>query len=104
MSSFVRFMDSLVQVVSSVMCRGVKAQFIDTLIGRHCCLWCTITYGEMKVPLQQRGSFPPRSVEGLRQDHQRFIQEGKGNIRKAKLFNNSIGEPLIDIPLEKVKT
>lgn len=70
--------------------------------GRHCCLWCTIPYSEIKVPLDQSGTIPQRFIETIRQDHENFLNEGKGDIKKAKLYNNCIAEPLVDISLEKV--
>ena len=69
--------------------------------GRHCCLWCLIPQTQLKVPLSQRGRFPSRSLDLLRADHERFLASG-GNLKDAKLYNNSIGIPLLSIPLEKV--
>ena len=70
------------------------------LKGRHCCLWCTIRNVQLKVPLSKRGRSPLRSLESLR-DHQKFLDAG-GDIKKAKEFNNVIGEAFFPIPLEKV--
>ena len=78
--------------------------YICTLLtGKHCCLWCLATQADLKTPLEQRGRLQTRSIQSLRDDHQRFRDSG-GNLRHAKLFNNSIGQPIFDIPLEKVKT
>ena len=71
-------------------------------IGRHCCLWCLITQADLKIPLEQRGRFPTRSVESLRNDYKSFTESG-GDLKHAKLFNNSIGEPIFNLPLEKVQ-
>ena len=50
----------------------------------------------LKVPLRQRGSFPLRSVEMMKQHNQSFLQDGGGDIY------NYIAEPLVNIPLDKV--
>lgn len=39
----------------------------------------------------------------LYDDHQRLLYEAGGDISKAKFFNNVIGDPILDIPLENVK-
>ena len=51
--------------------------------GKHCCLWCLITKEDLQAPLEQRGPFPLRSVENIKQDHQKFIENG-GNLKHAK--------------------
>ena len=75
-------------------------QFVH-IIGRHCCLWCTIASGNLKVPLLQRGLSTPRTLESLKADHGRFMSSG-GDMKKAKQFNNVVNAPLFDIPLDQV--
>ena len=58
-------------------------------------MWCTIRNTQLKVPLNTRGRLPSRSQESIREDHQRFLDAG-GDIRKAKDFNNAIGEPFFN--------
>jgi hypothetical protein len=53
-------------------------------------------------PRSERGRSPARTLQGIREDHQRFLTEGKGNIKKAKLFNNVISEHFFDIAVEEV--
>lgn len=74
----------------------------DFLPGKHNCLWCLITSSELKIPLDVRGRKVTRSLDTLWSDNRRF-QEAGGNITKAKLFNNVIGEPILDIPLDNVR-
>ena len=72
--------------------------------GRHNCLWCSIPSSSLKVPLAVRGRFAGRSLDSLKSDHSRFLAEGGGDIRKAKLFNNVIEDYFFDVPLENVTT
>ena len=57
--------------------------------------------GDLKTPLEQRGRFTARSLESLKSDNKRFTDNG-GHLRHAKLFNNCIGKPILNVPLEKV--
>ena len=70
-------------------------------VGRHCCLWCTVTRGEIKLSPEQQPPATLRTVSMLIQDHQQFLASG-GALKNAKNYNNCIGEPLFDIPLEQV--
>ena len=72
-----------------------------TLSGRHNCLWCTIKGSDLKVPLHERGRFPPRTLDSIKADNERFVQAG-GNLRRAKMFNNAIGQPFFAIPIDNV--
>ena len=72
------------------------------MVGRHCCLWCTITSAKLALPLARRGRSPEQTLDTLRSDHASFLESGGGDLRKAKEYNNAIGEPLFDIPLDNV--
>lgn len=75
-----------------------------SLIGRHCSLWCEITADKLSEPRKERGRYPARTLQWLQQDHQRFMEEGGGNLKKAKLFNNVISKHFFDIPIDSVCT
>ena len=70
--------------------------------GRHNCLWCLTTSTNLQKPLSVRGRSAPRSLEELRRDHNRFMEETGGNTNRVKEFNNALGLPLLDIPLDQV--
>ena len=71
--------------------------------GRHCCLWCHIQYDQLKDPPLVRGPVHLRTVDTIRNDHQRFLSDG-GNLKRAKFFNNAINLPFFpSIPLEQVR-
>ena len=70
--------------------------------GRHCCLWCLATSEELKKPPESRPNVQLRDLDGIQSDHQRFMTEGHGDLRKAKLFNNAIQPHFFDIPLSQV--
>ena len=67
-------------------------------LGKHCCLWCHIPSCDVKTPL---GSYPLRTLAGIKQDHTHFVQAG-GDIRKAKHFNNVIQQPIFDVEIDQV--
>ena len=35
------------------------------ILGSHCCLWCTITYDGMKLSKEKRNNVQPRTLESL---------------------------------------
>ena len=57
----------------------------------------------MKTPPSQQPPFPERTLEHIKQEHQRFMEAG-GNLKDAKKFHNCIAEPLFDIPINNVST
>lgn len=74
------------------------------LIGRHCCLWCEIIGDKLVVPRGERGRSSSRTLQRLRDDHQRFLVNGGGDIKKAKFYNNAITKYFFDIPINSVCT
>ena len=81
---------------------------MDTnIIGRHCCLWCTVTSAQLKIPLCDWKKLPekhrpkPRTLSSLKEDHGKFIAAGD-DLSKAKEHNNVIRPAIFDIPLEQV--
>ena len=72
------------------------------MVGRHCCLWCTITSSKLAIPLATRGRQPAGTLQSLASDHASFLENGGGDLKKAKQYNNTIGETLLDIPLDNV--
>lgn len=73
-----------------------------TSIGRHNCLWCLITSEHLKIPLATRGARPPRTLEGIKKDHDRFLANGAIHT-KAKEFNNAMAPHFFDIELQEVQ-
>ncbi|XP_038063028.1 uncharacterized protein LOC119733716 [Patiria miniata] len=70
--------------------------------GRHCCLWCTMQYSDMRLPLQMRTkNCEPRSLESMKRSLDEFRSKG-GIPAKAKNFHNVIREPLMSVPLSQV--
>ena len=55
----------------------------------------------MKTPPSQQPPFPERTLEHIKQEHQRFMEAG-GNLKDVKKFHNCIAEPLFDIPIDNV--
>ena len=47
------------------------------------------------------GPFPPRTLQTLEADYSNFIANGS-DLKKAKLFNNVIDEPLFKVPINQV--
>ena len=54
------------------------------------------------MSLAARGPCIPHTLDSMLLDHQRFMEEGRGDLKKAKLFNNCIEYPLFNIPLSQV--
>lgn len=70
-------------------------------IGRHCCLWCLITYEALQKPRGTRGRFAQRTLQNIEADHKRFLDDG-ADMKKAKFFNNAITPHFFDIPIDHV--
>jgi hypothetical protein len=72
--------------------------------GRHCCLWCSITSDQLKIPrdMRQNTSITTRSLDSLTQCYSEFISKSDGNLKKAKLHNNVINKFFFNIPLSQV--
>ena len=110
------------KVISSVI-----SYLLQTLSGGHCCLWCHVTSTDLQTPVSsenQQSSQPPtlgsistdqqpqpptaqkasklRSLESLSSDHCRYLLEGRGDVKKAKLYNNVISVQFFNIPLDQV--
>lgn len=71
-------------------------------IGLHCCLWCLIPKEDLLKPKKARGLYPKRTLESLKEHHQKFKDLGS-NLKKAKQCYNVIGEAVFDIPLNRVR-
>ena len=76
-------------------------------VGRHRCLYCLINQDSLIIPREERRQQEdrvdlPRSLEGIQADHKRFLEEGKGNIKLAKQYNNVIGPHFWDVELSHV--
>ena len=58
------------------------------LIGRHCCLWCTIPSDKLKIDKGARNSentVAPRSLASLSEKYQEFVTAGS-NLLLQSLF------------------
>ncbi|CAH1266636.1 Hypp3462 [Branchiostoma lanceolatum] len=75
---------------------------ISGACGVHPCLWCEETKTGIRQPKSERQTCPKRTLDSLHSDHKRFLEEGQGNIKKAKNFKNVIAPPMFDIPLNQV--
>lgn len=71
-------------------------------LGKHCCLFCNIPNGHLKIkPSQRNIPIETRTLATLKRDHDSFIASG-GNIKQAMLHNNVILPAYFDIPLDQV--
>ncbi|KAI8481626.1 hypothetical protein Bbelb_406270 [Branchiostoma belcheri] len=75
---------------------------ISGACGVHPCLWCEETRSRIQLPKSERQTCPKRTLESLSSDYNRFLEEGQGNIKKAKNFKNVIAPPMFEIPLNQV--
>ncbi len=66
------------------------------IVGRHCCLWCTVTSDKLRIPTAQRAD----SLSTLSKHHNEFLLDGK-NLKKAKFHFNVIEDKFFDIPYHK---
>ena len=67
--------------------------------GNYPCLWCLTNKSEIQY---KRGPQPERTLSSLSTDNKRFMNVGKGDKKNASSYNNSIHEPILDIPLDRV--
>ena len=86
-------------VSSTIVLTGICLKYF---LGRHCCLWCHIVSADLKISLSVRGRQPERSLDTLKLDYTKFMTDGKGNIKVAKLYNNVIEPAMVKISLDKV--
>ena len=71
--------------------------------AQHICWKCHITAAQAKVePSKRQNPATSRSLKTLKEDLKRFTDAG-GDQRKAKLFNNVIGECFFQIPIDQVR-
>ena len=73
---------------------------VTLCIGRHCCLWCSVTSEKLKVPRAAR-AVTVRSLDTLARCHSEYLADG-ADLKKAKQHQNVIGESFFDIPLSQV--
>ena len=71
-------------------------------IGRHCCLWCTIDSASMQRNPADREPYAIRTLDSLSSDYDQLVAQESGSKAKAKKFNNVIGKPFFNIPLDQV--
>ena len=60
-------------------------------------LWCLVHRDEIQVKPDDRGQAVARDISQLKLDLERFMNEGKGDKKKASLYHNVINLMLIDI-------
>ena len=70
-------------------------------VGRHPCLWCTITSEELPKAKHQHPS-SKRTLESLANDLHAFRTDGNGDLKKAKNYNNVIDDYYFNIPIDQV--
>lgn len=93
----------VVRFYKSVLTNKIDTKYL--FIGRHCCLWCTISSDQMKIArhIRERDcSITLRSLSTLAQCYNEFLAKSGGNLKKAKFHNNVINEAFFDIPLSQV--
>ena len=62
-------------------------------------MFCTASNKDEKDKLTCNAE--PRTLETLKRDLASFDDNG-GNLKSAKLFNNVINEPIVNVPLDQV--
>ncbi|KAI8514135.1 hypothetical protein Bbelb_084590 [Branchiostoma belcheri] len=70
--------------------------------SRHSrCLRFYITQAEIADWEEKRIHVPSGTLDNLAADHQRFMQEGEGNIKRAKMYNNVIAPVMFNVPVDQ---
>ena len=95
MNSYAIYMEYQELVVRSFL-RLIN--FYKLKIGCHCCLWCTISNEELKIP---RATRQQRSITQRSLAYSEFEADGS-NLKKAKMHDNVFGKAFFDIPLSQV--
>ncbi|GFO12155.1 amine oxidase [Plakobranchus ocellatus] len=67
--------------------------------GTHPCVWCLTTKQAMQIPSE---THTLRTLEQITEDHNKFINEQKGNKKEVHKYYNCLHSPLLPIPLENV--
>ena len=55
----------------------------------------------MKTPLSARGRSARQTMEGMVDDHKKFVKEAGGDLKRAKEYNNCISLPFSGFPYPK---
>ncbi|XP_078682183.1 uncharacterized protein LOC144916734 [Branchiostoma floridae x Branchiostoma belcheri] len=58
--------------------------------GTHPCLWCQVSKVDMKKAKNQRQQSPARTLTEMAEHHRQFRENGQGELRKAKEYQNVI--------------
>lgn len=67
-------------------------------------MYCTITKDEMKIKREDRGLSNKRTLKNIKEDFRKFTEDGSGDLKYAKIYNNAIEENLFDIEIDQVYT
>ena len=91
-----------------LVCMGFLVQVVRTHFllvynpwetARHLCF---ITLDKLQVLPAARRPCAPRTLGSMLLDHQRFMEEGEGNLKKSQFYNNCIEYHFFSIPLSQV--
>ena len=78
----------------------LKVHGISGAQGTHPCLYCTASKTQIQTPPQfNEGNITQRSLHNIKRDNMRYRNSSK---HIAKLHNNAIRRPLLDIELDQV--
>lgn len=64
-------------------------------------MWCLIASDDIWTARDERGTYTPRTLQGIQADHREFLASG-GDLKKAKHYNNVIDTHFLDINLDHV--
>ena len=70
-------------------------------VGRHPCLWCTISASEMQKPKSLQKRCISRTLDNLNSSHESFQKAG-GDIKKVKNFN-VLTPPMFNVEISQVQ-
>jgi hypothetical protein len=67
--------------------------------GTHPCVWCYVKKEDMKLPTR---NIQLRTLQEIKADHKRFVEEGRQDKKKAAQYHNAIRAPLLAIEVSHV--
>ncbi|XP_038062587.1 uncharacterized protein LOC119733077 [Patiria miniata] len=73
-----------------------------TCDARYCCLYCTTSKDNMRLPITERATATPRTMQSILQSYKAYEADGSVKARSKDVSHSIIAKPIIDIATDHV--